>query len=117
MRQLKYLSFQKNKPVVFVLVNLLLIPALITSCIQQKKSPTEVNTTSEVYKFQPPGWSKNANIYEVNIRQYTPEGTFKAFESHLPRLKNSGVNILWLMRMIKKSQVKLYLPLVIHDTL
>jgi glycosidase len=33
----------------------------------------------------------------VNIRQYTPEGTFKAFAQHLPRLKKMGVDILWLM--------------------
>ncbi|MEO6489705.1 MAG: alpha-amylase family glycosyl hydrolase [Ferruginibacter sp.] len=44
-----------------------------------------------------PEWSKNATIYEVNIRQYSPEGTFKAFEAHLPRLKALGVDILWLM--------------------
>ncbi|MCB0805609.1 MAG: alpha-glucosidase C-terminal domain-containing protein [Bacteroidales bacterium] len=44
-----------------------------------------------------PEWSKNANIYEVNIRQYTPEGTFKAFETHLSRLQKMGVKILWLM--------------------
>lgn len=42
-------------------------------------------------------WSRNATIYEVNIRQYTPEGTFKAFQQHLPRLKKMGVDILWLM--------------------
>ena len=42
-------------------------------------------------------WSKNANIYEVNIRQYTEEGTIKAFQAHLPRLKKMGVDILWLM--------------------
>lgn len=44
-----------------------------------------------------PEWSKNATIYEVNVRQYTKEGTFKAFERHLPRLKTLGVDILWLM--------------------
>ena len=44
-----------------------------------------------------PEWSRNSVIYEVNIRQYTPEGTFKAFEQHLPRLKELGVDILWLM--------------------
>ncbi|MCB2219110.1 MAG: alpha-glucosidase C-terminal domain-containing protein [Bacteroidetes bacterium] len=44
-----------------------------------------------------PDWSKNANIYEVNIRQYTPEGTIKAFEEHLPRLREMGIDILWLM--------------------
>jgi glycosidase len=43
------------------------------------------------------GWSRNATIYEVNVRQYTPEGTFKAFQQHLPRLKKMGVDILWLM--------------------
>ncbi len=44
-----------------------------------------------------PEWVKNAVIYEVNTRQYTPEGTFKAFETHLPRLKELGVDILWFM--------------------
>jgi len=42
-------------------------------------------------------WSKNATIYEVNIRQYTPEGTFNAFSESLPRLKEMGVKILWIM--------------------
>lgn len=42
-------------------------------------------------------WKNSANIYEVNIRQYTAEGTFNAFAKHLPRLKNMGVKILWLM--------------------
>ncbi len=42
-------------------------------------------------------WSRNANIYEVNLRQYTREGTFTAFARHLPRLKAMGVDILWLM--------------------
>ena len=38
-----------------------------------------------------------SNLYEVNVRQYTPEGTFKAFETHLQRLKDMGVDILWFM--------------------
>ncbi|MCD4773712.1 MAG: alpha-amylase, partial [Bacteroidales bacterium] len=42
-------------------------------------------------------WSKDAVIYEVNVRQFTPEGTFDAFEEHLPRLKEMGIDILWLM--------------------
>ncbi len=44
-----------------------------------------------------PAWSYNTNIYELNVRQYTPEGTFKAFQKHLPRLKDMGVEILWFM--------------------
>jgi len=42
-------------------------------------------------------WSRDASIYEVNIRQYTKEGTINAFAAHLPRLKKMGVDILWLM--------------------
>jgi glycosidase len=44
-----------------------------------------------------PSWSYNKSIYEVNIRQYSKEGTFKEFEKHLPRLKEMGAGILWLM--------------------
>jgi glycosidase len=44
-----------------------------------------------------PAWSRTAVIYEVNVRQYTPEGTLAALRRHLPRLKNLGVDILWLM--------------------
>jgi glycosidase len=42
-------------------------------------------------------WSRHACIYQVNLRQYTAEGTIKAFEPHLPRLKSLGADILWLM--------------------
>ena len=42
-------------------------------------------------------WCKGSNIYEVNIRQYSKEGTINAFVKHLPRLKDMGVSILWLM--------------------
>lgn len=44
-----------------------------------------------------PAWSRHAVIYEVNVRQYTPEGTLAAFARHLPRLDSLGVNILWMM--------------------
>jgi alpha-amylase len=47
--------------------------------------------------FAPAAYLKGSNLYEVNIRQYTPEGTFNAFASHLPRLKDMGVQILWFM--------------------
>ena len=42
-------------------------------------------------------WTAYATVYEVNIRQYTAEGTFAAFEQHLERLRDMGVDILWLM--------------------
>lgn len=44
-----------------------------------------------------PKWSYSTNIYEVNLRQYTLEGTFEAFSRSLPRLKDMGVKTLWFM--------------------
>src|SRR5437868_11705205 len=51
-----------------------------------------------------PKWSYSANIYEVNVRQYTPEGTFDAFSMHLPRLKDMSVKILWFMPITPISE-------------
>lgn len=42
-------------------------------------------------------WIYRTNIYEVNLRQYTEEGSFRAFAAHLPRLKKMGVETLWFM--------------------
>ena len=42
-------------------------------------------------------WANGSNIYEVNIRQYTHEGTLQAFINHIPRLHHMGIDILWLM--------------------
>lgn len=53
-----------------------------------------------------PEWAKNVNIYEVNIRQYTEEGNFKAFSKHLKRLKKMGVDVLWLMPIFPISITK-----------
>jgi len=47
--------------------------------------------------FKTPDWAKDLSIYEVNVRQFTEAGTLKEFEKHLPRLKEAGVGILWLM--------------------
>lgn len=47
--------------------------------------------------FTPVDWAHHTNIYEVNIRQYTREGTLNAFAEHLPRLKDMGVHTIWFM--------------------
>ena len=66
---------------------------LLAACTQ----PSTMDAVAPVSKVEHPEWSKNATIYEVNVRQYTPEGTFNAFSEHLPRLKEMGVDILWFM--------------------
>lgn len=71
---------------------------LLTACSgpDDKKQPAAYDPKPYV-EFAHPTWTKNATIYEVNIRQFTPEGTFKALEAHLPRIKDLGVDIVWLM--------------------
>lgn len=67
----------------------------VVSCRQ--KSAVAVTGDSTLVQVKHPEWSKNQSIYEINIRQFTPEGTFAALEAHLPRLKELGAGILWLM--------------------
>lgn len=73
---------------------------LTLSCVfpfarAQKKNTTTVRKTNTAGAH--PAWSLQGNIYEVNVRQYTKEGTFNAFAKHLPRLKKMGVQTVWFM--------------------
>ena len=63
-------------------------------------------TVSPVTNVIHPEWTADAVIYEVNVRQYTKEGTFKAFEEHLPRLQELGVDILWFMPVYPIGEVE-----------
>lgn len=44
-----------------------------------------------------PEWVGNAVIYEANLRQGTPERNLRGMQKELPRLKDLGVDIIWLM--------------------
>jgi alpha-amylase len=52
-----------------------------------------------------PAWAMQGNIYEVNVRQYTKQGTFKAFAKNLDRLNEMGVQTLWFMPITPISKV------------
>lgn len=67
------------------------------------KAPPKVYENSKAFK---PDWADHASIYEVNIRQYTEEGTINAFSEHLPRLRELGVDILWFMPIQPIGEVK-----------
>ena len=54
--------------------------------------------------FKTVEWIKDKTIYEVNLRQYTEAGSFKAFEAHIPRLKEMGIEVLWLMPVTPISE-------------
>lgn len=49
-------------------------------------------------------WLRQTNVYEVNVRQYSQEGTFNAFVKELPRLKDMGVETLWFMPVTPIAQ-------------
>ncbi len=61
-----------------------------------------------VNHFKKATWINNTNVYEVNLRQYTTEGTFNAFANELQRLKDMGVETLWFMPItpIAKQNMK-----------
>jgi len=75
----------------------LMLSAFILTGCNCPVPPAKTESKAPVSQVKRVAWSKNANIYEVNVRQYTQEGTFNAFKAHLPRLKEMGVDILWLM--------------------
>ncbi len=70
-------------------IYILLATILVACSTQEKKDQTVTKLPSE--------WIKNATIYEVNVRQYTEEGSLAAFEERLPKLKELGVDVLWFM--------------------
>ncbi len=63
-----------------------------------QKATAEVTNANDTNAMKnDSNWHEHATIYEVNVRQYTSEGTLKAFQAHLPRLEELGVKILWFM--------------------
>lgn len=75
--------------------------ALAAGCIvagcSSRSVKTSTDTDSTLTTVKHPEWSRNAVIYEVNLRQFTDSGTITAFDAQLPRLKELGVDILWFM--------------------
>lgn len=80
---------------------LILIPAIAALLVSCKTKQSSQKTTME----NPQDWKRTTNIYEVNVRQYTKEGTFAAFEKELPRLKKMGVQTLWFMPITPIAQL------------
>lgn len=69
--------------------------SIMPSC--QTSSDDQVNTTKPETSVIHPEWVKDAVIYELNVRQYSTEGTFRAVEEDLERLKDLGIDVLWIM--------------------
>ncbi|MDY8138182.1 alpha-amylase family glycosyl hydrolase [Aquimarina sp. 2201CG5-10] len=90
-----------------------MIAGLILSCAKAKKEETIAKTDTEVVEKDAETlltvnaeMMENAVIYEANIRQYSEEGSFKAFTKDIPVLKELGVKILWIMPIYPISITK-----------
>jgi pullulanase/glycogen debranching enzyme len=65
------------------------------SCKTDKKEDVKAvqEDTKEIAAVSPE-MMETAVIYEANIRQYSPEGTFAEFTKDIPQLKQLGVKII-----------------------
>ena len=76
----------------------LISATILVSCKDEpKKDSVEQETQKDTLAAVNDDMMEDAIIYEVNMRQYSPEGTFNAFTKDIPRLKELGVDIIWLM--------------------
>ena len=71
----------------------LLLLALVSTLFSCGLEQSAVQATNP----RMPDWAADAVIYEVNVRQFSEAGTFAAVKSQLPRLRDLGVEVLWLM--------------------
>ena len=76
----------------------------LASC-KQKEATIAVEEPKELAAWTPE-MEENAVIYEANIRQYSPEGTFEKFTQDIPQLKELGVKVIWLMPVFPISETK-----------
>lgn len=87
------------------ILTLLILATL--SCKEDKKETEKITieNTKEIAAFTPE-MTENAIIYEANIRQYSSEGTFNQFTKDIPKLKELGVKIIWVMPIFPISETK-----------
>jgi 1,4-alpha-glucan branching enzyme len=90
---------------IFVAVMMVLF---FTSCKSEKKDALLENKNEVATSIAPMSDEimETAIIYEANIRQYSPEGSFDAFTKDIPQLKQLGVKIIWLMPVFPISETK-----------
>jgi alpha-amylase len=76
--------------------------SFLFSCKNDSTKKSDVMDKNSPFKTV--DWAHTTNIYEVNVRQYTPQGTLNAFANELPRLKKMGVKTLWFMPITPIAQ-------------
>ena len=82
--------------------------SMLAACKKEASEKSVKNEHEKSQKLAPINDSilGQSVIYEANIRQYSPEGTFNEFTKDIPQLKELGVKVIWLMPVYPISSVK-----------
>ena len=83
---------RRQKLILMVMV--LSMGMLIASCNSGEANRAQ---TEDEMTYNNPEWSKDAVLYELNVRQFSDEGTFSAIEERVDELANLGVDVIWFM--------------------
>lgn len=87
------------------IITILSLFAVVLSC-KEKVKKEENNVIVEKEPIAVTEVMEDGVIYEANIRQYSPEGTFNAFTKDIPVLKKLGVKVIWVMPINPISKIK-----------
>ncbi len=106
---------------------LTVVAAMAACCAHAEQRTTPMDDELQRYRpvpyvrLQHPEWAKDAVLYEVNLRQFTPEGTLASAAKQLPRIKALGADIVWLMPIhpigVKNRKGSLGSPYAVRDFL
>ncbi|PHK30885.1 alpha-amlyase [Nostoc linckia z16] len=78
-------------------ITLLALAVLAISCKEEKKEAKETAQAETALPAVSDAMMENSVIYEANIRQYSPDGKFESFTKDIPRLKELGIKVIWVM--------------------
>ena len=87
----------------YIILLALVILLAVSQLLRRKKEKAEQPAIPvsefdfEQLYYTSPDWVRNAVMYQLNIRQFTPEGNFVALLPHIPKIKALGADIVWLM--------------------
>jgi len=69
----------------------------LVACQDQPTPVVQTPVNSPAQNFPEPEWVRSAVLYECNVRQFSPSGDFAGVRAALPRLRDLGIDVLWIM--------------------
>lgn len=93
------------KKLIFCVAALGVAAMALIGCAGKKGDAKAADRDSTYTNVKHPEWTRNAVIYEVNLRQYTDSSSVTQFAEQLPRLKELGVDVLWFMPVHPISEI------------